>query len=205
MTTTVDSGRLPRSGGRGFFTRRAHQGGVVLIIALILMIVIGISSALAMRSALFGDLVSHNMRAQNLAFQAAEIALRWCENQVLAPPVGFNVLDLGDPTPAVNNEWQVEANWAAPNAVPGAVLGDVVDYETPPDCIVRRMTYNEAYGNVDFPPDALRPEDRGISPDFLFFFRVTARGYSPDYEVDGDGNPVSGAEVRLQSMLRGLL
>lgn len=183
----------------------ARQRGVVLIIALILMIVIGISSAVAMRSALFGDLVSHNMRAQNLAFQAAEIALRWCENQVQAPPAGFNILDLNDPTPAVNNEWQIESNWVAPNAVPAAVLGDTVDYETPPDCIVRRMTYNEAYGNAVVAPDAIRPEDRGVSPDYLFFFRVTARGYSPDYEVDGSGNPVSGAEVRLQSMLRGLL
>ena len=48
--------------------------GVVLIIALILLAVIGISSALALRMSLFGDIVSQNLRAQNLALQAAELA-----------------------------------------------------------------------------------------------------------------------------------
>ena len=192
---------------KGIGARR--QRGVVLLIALVLMIAIGISSALAMRTALFGDLVSHNMRTQNLAFQAAEIALRFCEDQVINNPfaAGFNIIDLGNPNPAVNNEWQLDANWAAAssNEVPDAWLGNTVDYETRPICMVRRMSYDEVVGAAALPADAPRPEDRGVSPDFLFFFRVTARGFSPDYEEDNNGNAISGSEVWLQSMLRGLL
>lgn len=194
---------------RSQLLHRAHQNGVVLVIALVLMIVIGISSALAMRTALFGDLVSHNMRSHNLAFQAAELALRFCEFQVINDPFNpaFRIIDLGNPSPAVNNEWQLAASWSAAtiNTAPAGWLGNTVNYQTPPICIVRRMTYDEVAGTTVLPPDAPRPEDRGVSPDFLYFFRITARGYSPDFERDGNGNPISGSEVWLQSMLRGLL
>lgn len=188
-------------------TTRRHERGVALVIALILLIVITIGSVVAMRSSLFTDMVSKNMRAQNLAMQSAEMALRYCEQQVAGNTAAINVFVLDDPT--VANEWQTMANWLPANgrvnAVPAAYLGTTIDYETPPQCIVRRLSYIEAYGSEALPADATKPEDRGMSPDYLFFFRVTARGFSPDFQRDASGNSISGAEVWLQSMVRGFL
>ncbi|WP_146076034.1 pilus assembly PilX family protein [Caldimonas caldifontis] len=165
---------------------RSQNRGVVLVVALILLVVIGVSSAVAIRSALFSDLVSHNMRAQNTAMQAAELALRWCEQQALAQPVppGFQV------QPVVNfdeaDRWNNAANWAVmANTVPAAVLGGEVNYVTPPQCIVER---------VEFPSlsDKPRPE---------LAYQVTARGFSPDFQRVG-GNSAAGSEVWLQSIIR---
>jgi len=166
--------------------KRSSNRGVVLVVALILLVVIGVSSAVAIRSALFSDLVSHNMRAQSTAMQAAELALRWCEQQAMAQPVpaGFQV------QPVVNfdeaNRWNDAANWAAmANTVPVGVLGGDVNYATPPQCIVER---------VEFPSlsDKPRPE---------LAFQVTARGFSPDFQRVG-GNSAAGSEVWLQSIVR---
>lgn len=57
------------------------QHGLVLVIALILMAVIGISSSAAIRLALTGNALSLGLKAGNEAMQKAEIALRWCEYQ----------------------------------------------------------------------------------------------------------------------------
>lgn len=186
--------------------------GAALVVALLLLLVITISATVAMRSALFGDMISQNMRSQSLALQAAEAALRFCEQQVsISAPI--NVLDLNNPNPPINNEWETAENWADSlivNAVPDAIVNTetpgapgAVNYRVLPDCIVRRMTFSEAY--TELPADALRPEDRGISSDYIFYFRITARGFSPDFRRDAEGNAVSGAQITLQSTLRGIL
>lgn len=61
--------------------RHHRQRGLVLVVALMLMAVIGISSTAAMRLALTGSTIALGLRAQNEATQAAEVALRWCEVQ----------------------------------------------------------------------------------------------------------------------------
>lgn len=58
-----------------------NQHGLVLVIALILMAVIGISSSAAIRLALTGNALSLGLKAGNEALQKAEIAMRWCELQ----------------------------------------------------------------------------------------------------------------------------
>jgi Tfp pilus assembly protein PilX len=62
-------------------SRAKPQRGLVLVIALILMAIIGISSSAAIRLALSSNAVSMGLRANNEAFQRADIALRWCELQ----------------------------------------------------------------------------------------------------------------------------
>lgn len=192
---------------RGPRHRLASARGVALVIALILLIVITISSMMIMRSSLFSDMVSKNMRSQNLAMQAAEIALRFCERQVADSTAGFRVFALNNS--AITDEWQLAANWTAAsnrvNTVPAAFIGATVNFPVAPECIVRRLSYEEAYDGAAVPRNAAKPEDRGVPPEYIFFFRITARGYSPDYERDANGNAVSGAEIWLQSTVRGTL
>ena len=69
---------MPRSFDAGFTSRSAQtlQTGVSLIIVLIMLVIIGLTSAAAMRNATSGEKVTNNIRLQNLAQQYAEAALR---------------------------------------------------------------------------------------------------------------------------------
>ncbi|MDP9140340.1 MAG: PilX N-terminal domain-containing pilus assembly protein [Pseudomonadota bacterium] len=204
MPTMNPSRGLVRRPFRGKVAAR----GIALLIALILLIVIGISSVAAMRTALFGELISQNLRAQNLAFQAAETALRYCEDEVANNPAVVTFW-LNDAT--ILSEWTDMDNWDTANGrvtpIPATILGGAtaVQYPIGPECIIRRLSFDEVYSAATLAPGAALPEDRGMSSEYLFFFRVTARGFSPDFERDDDGVPISGAEVWVQSTMRGVL
>jgi Tfp pilus assembly protein PilX len=180
---------------------------VVLVIALILVVVIGVSSAVAIRSSMFSDMVSHNMRTQNLAFQAAEAGLRFCEQRVMANNfAGLNVLTgTGHP----NAEWTAAAVWAASaNTAPADFLGADVNFATPPQCLIRMFDYDTVAatlpGRSAATLDPVANGDFGFTKDQYAFYRITARGFSPDYREAG-GVAVAGSQVVVQSMVRGLL
>lgn len=187
--------------------RRAHrpmpaaQRGVVLVIALILVVVIGVSSAVAIRTSLFGDIISQNMRAQNLAFQAAEIALRYCEEQALEPGApGVTVIPSG-----IGNEWTVESNWTnSANNVPAEFVGSDLNYPTAPQCLIRELTYEDAFGAMTKDPTKFSIIDANPElVEYMVFYRITARGFSPEFQRDGNGLPIAGAQASVQSMTRG--
>ena len=76
---------MPRLFDVRFTSRSAQalQTGVSLIIVLIMLVIIGLTSAAAMRNATSGEKVTNNIRLQNLAQQYAEAALRYCEAEML--------------------------------------------------------------------------------------------------------------------------
>ncbi|MDP3168920.1 MAG: hypothetical protein Q8M91_01130, partial [Polaromonas sp.] len=62
--------------------RRGRQGGISLIIVLIMLVVIGLTSAAAIRNATSDERVTNNVRMQSLAQQYADAALRYCEAEL---------------------------------------------------------------------------------------------------------------------------
>jgi Tfp pilus assembly protein PilX len=72
-----------RGGASARRARPATQRGVVLIIALVMLVVISLLTTLSIRSAVSTESVSGNVRTTELASQAAEIALRYCEDAVV--------------------------------------------------------------------------------------------------------------------------
>jgi type IV pilus assembly protein PilX len=185
---------------RSALPSRRGSRGVVLVVALILVAVIGISSAMAMRLSLFGDIVSKNMRAQNLALQSAELALRFCERQVALDPGAVPMVSgLGS-----DLEWQLPAQWQSALTVPEAALGTVAGYRTAPQCLVRLFSVDEFLAAWPPDPGTVSSDARGYSSDYVVLHRITARGFSPDFERDANGQPVAGAEVWLQSLVRGV-
>ncbi|HEX5686454.1 MAG TPA: hypothetical protein VFY73_20690 [Ideonella sp.] len=174
------------SSTRRFHARRHHrrdERGVALMVALVMLVIIGIASVSIMRGALSSDLIANNTRVQSLAMQAAQIAMRYCEDEVVKVRGG------GPPTiiiqPAGAHKWDEFANWkdsAIVNTVPDTYMkSDDSTFvpSTMPQCIVDSQTF----GSTEV-------------------FQITARGFSPDYSADGDGNTESGSVVWLQSMLR---
>src|SRR5262245_57025383 len=90
---------------------RRDSRGVVLVISLIILAVIAISSAVAIRTAMLGDLATNGMRIQTAALQAAETALRYCEDQALVPAPVIDIFEL--PAVDANNPtaWMDKKSW----------------------------------------------------------------------------------------------
>ncbi|MDM4770836.1 hypothetical protein QT386_11560 [Solimonas sp. SE-A11] len=172
---------------------------------MVLLVVMTVSSVVAMRGATASDMVSQNIRSQNLALQAAEIALRYCERQLMNSGT-LNVFSLNNG--AVRDEWRTASNWTDTtrvNTTPSSFLGSTVTYATAPQCIVRRLSYDEMYGSIDMDQITIRPEDRGVQPGSVFIFRITARGFSPDFQRNSSGKSISGSEAWVQSTIRTIL
>ena len=175
--------RLPNSS-------RRQSRGVVLAVSLILLAVIAITAAAAIKSVMSSDQIGANIRSSNLAYQAAEAALRWCESQVIVNS-GLVIIQ---PEAEVDAApvWRTVNNWTNNNvsvAVPLTVLTNTASntnrYTTQPRCIAE---------DVSLPPpgSSTIPEARIV--------RITARGFSPDYSRDNNGVG-TGGEVWLQSTL----
>ena len=184
-----------------------HQRGISLIIVLILMVVIGLTSAAAMRSATSGQRLTNNVRSENVAQQYAESALRFCETE----------LQRADPAPAATqarpnsllravipvrnmNVALTQGVWEDPVAWTGAAGVGVA---------ITRTTLNQAqYATAGLssylpakPPECLA-EVQSLGGGTPFNVTVvTARGFSSDYRADAAGNTIQGSVVWLQSIL----
>jgi len=179
--------RIARSFRRGPRT----QDGVVLIVTLLMLVVIGLTAAYAMRSAGSGEKVANNLRLEVVAQQYAEAALRYCESQVvLLPADRVGALRNLESTTAVlvtGAAWRNAATWFPANSavkMPSAKVGNSGNSTfTPsaqPECLVEKV--------------ALASGDEA--------WLVTARGFSPGYVADAaTGATVAGAVVWLQSTL----
>ncbi len=183
------------------FVPPARQRGVTLIIVLMMLVIIGITSAAAIRNATSGEKLTNNIRVQALAQQYAEAALRYCEAE-LAKPEAVRVATLAevnilqgnhDPMAgAVKNGllWQEAGSWTGAGGASGSktIL---------PESQVKST-------DSSFKPGKL-PEcvvERQRMPDANTAYVITARGFSPDYQSDAvSGETTGGSVVWLQSIV----
>lgn len=178
-------------------TGRSASQGISLIIVLIMLVIIGITSATAMRSATSEQRATNNLRAEATAQQYAEAALRYCEDQIRnVPDAGRNAkLKLAViPTTAFGTAplWDSAASWATGAGAASRVIltaAQIGDANTtaptfPPECMVEMQGLSAV--------DATRT-----------VAVVTARGFSTDYARDdaNGGVTTKGAVVWLQSIV----
>lgn len=172
---------------------RRRQRGVVLVMALILLVIVSLVGAMAIRSAISGEQVSKSFRASAAAARAAEMALRYCEDQVLrgSNAVIVNPLPVGGGGAEL---WRTRSNWLSATMairVPAAVVNSSetaarkLGANQLPRCMVEQYPLLSVAGSL--------PRQS---------FLVTTVGYSPDYSESATGVRQSGSEVWLQSMLR---
>ena len=72
-----------------------HQSGISLVVVLILLVAISILGVAVLRSSAMQERMSANQRDRSLAFQAAETAMRYAQENVL----GAGAWDTSIPTP----------------------------------------------------------------------------------------------------------
>jgi type II secretory pathway pseudopilin PulG len=161
---------------------RPRQRGVALIVALVVLVIIGFTSAAVMRGALNSDLVANNTRVQTLATQAAQVALAYCESQYGVPGSPLNILPAQTPM-----AWETYGNWSDNSKrtiVPiGYMQSNLSSFvpSTLPQCMVENSTTGP-----------------GGAPTVV----ITARGFSPDYHADEKtGKSDRGSVVWLQYIL----
>lgn len=185
-----------------------QQSGVVLIIALILLIVISLLAVTSLRNAGSSESVSSNVRTTELASQAAEIALRYCEAAAveIASSTGpytttfpaANILP--GVTPPAPANWQNVTAWDAATSsstMTFALALTLVNqsgmtmstYRRAPECMIEQMP-------------AVQTGSTTVTTTSSYV--ITARGFGPEVPAVASGSarirPV-GSEVWMQSSI----
>ena len=176
--------------------RRQHQRGVLLVIVLLMMMALSLLASVSIRGATSNEQIANQSRQKNLAQQAAEAALRYCEGQVqtnaLDGTKGFapQAAPVGAP---ITYTWQNMSNWDAISAGVNAFVatgnlktvtftangdaGAVVYFKRQPECMAQYLTVADTK-----------------------VFVTTARGFGPEMGAKDGAIPV-GTEVWLQSLV----
>ena len=170
------------------------QHGVVLIIALVMLVVISLLATLSMRNATSSESISGNVRTTQLATQAAEIALRYCEDEVVKVQNNGGADPLGIIQPYVDPPlWKdAAANWDVATSKAKIIPKDSVNqkdlgatFQRAPECMVERIPMVAVTGAIT--------ETKN--------YVVTARGFGPEVADDTARGRPTGSEVWMQSTI----
>ena len=161
---------LPRS--------RSQDKGVVLIVVMIMLVLIGFMSIAVMRGAMNSDQSSNNNRAQMQANEAAQLALRFCEDEIRR---GTMIVADAPADASTAMQWTVKDNWvgSTPKAVKVSTdalktIGNIASTLRQPECLAQHQ----------FTP-------AGTTAPVV----LTARGFSGDYVEDATTRTVTGGSV----------
>jgi type IV pilus assembly protein PilX len=167
-------------------SRRLKNSGVVLIVVMVMLVIIGFMSVAVMRGAMNSDQISNNNRAQIQASEAAQLALRFCEAEILRTSTFITIAasPVTAAKPSAPPVWKSKDVWTS--TTPGSAVeipADALKISGMPDILKRPQCLAE-YASAT-PP----------SPIVL-----TARGFSADYSEDSNTKKItSGSVVWLQS------
>lgn len=189
--------------------RRTSQRGVLLIVVLIMLMVLSILASVSIRGASSSEQVANQGRLTNLGQQAAEAALRFCEEQVQ-----LNVIDGTQGfTPAaapvgagVKYYWEAGAG---PAGQPSMSNWDEIDVAKNPFVgtgILKTLTPAQFKASGDTATITYFQRMPQCMSQYLTTgdnktFVTTARGFGPEVIDTKDGTTPQGAEVWLQSVL----
>ncbi|WP_051236181.1 pilus assembly PilX family protein [Ottowia thiooxydans] len=182
------------------------EKGVVLVITLILIVVLSLLGTFAIRNANQTERVVNGVRTSQVAQEAAETALRFCEQIVHFSDAGKDYTEYGTTNlkekviltnitseQDTNAEWRTASNWIGNNVI------DV------PDAYVNK--YKNASVDPDASPLAIAPKCliqriRSSSTPPLVGYLITARGFANNANYDtSTGKTTNGAEAWMQSIL----
>lgn len=135
-----------------------NQSGMVLITGLIFLLLMTILGMTSVQTTTLDERMASNLNDRNRAFQAAEIALRQAENQIMTIASPFNLS-----TTTVAPDPNDDDGWTDEIAVDEDNENDMIDPVTVPDVVAQPVYVIQCF-NADDPAC-------GISR-----YRVTARG-----------------------------
>lgn len=175
------------------------QRGVVLIVVLIMLMVLSILASVSIRGASSTEQVANQSRLKALGQQAAEAALRYCEEQVqlnaLDGTKGF-VPEAAPVGAGVKYSWETMANW---DAIDGAVTPWILTGNLKTLTAAQFKASGDAGAVTYFkrPPECM---SQYLATGDTKVFVTTARGFGPEVGAK-DGNVPKGSEIWLQSVV----
>lgn len=193
---------------------RPMQQGVVLVISLVILVIISLLSAASLRSVNTTEITAGNVRKTEVANQAAEFVLRWCEDQV----VKFKNNDGdADDASAADGDVDGDATTLTINDYSNPPLWDALDPQT---MVLKNWDGTGTAGKVNLltadllnqpglkyatykrMPECLVEPAENALPAAARMFKITARGFGPEVSaVDNNRTRPNGAEAWLQSTI----
>ena len=184
-----------------------HQQGVVLIITMIMLVLISVASASAIRGSTSSEAVTNSSRTQQLAMQSAETALIFCETQTKTYLQGLIAASLPSSTTTTPSQPFSIANAPLPNGsyiytYQWQGVANVWDSTTSTSVVVLPLTLVNASTTNIFTAYQRSPECvvEMYEPGNNSRAVVTARGFGPEV-VSARGKP-NGSEVWLQTVVQ---
>jgi len=173
---------------------RRRQSGISLIIVLIMVVVIGLTSAAAIRNATSDERVTNNVRMQNLAQQYADAALRYCESELSKADVQrvptLQEANLVSTAFGAAPAWDRTDTWLGGGGAAASLTNLPVLQIKSANSSFRPTTLPQCVAEKQF------LEDTKIA------YVITARGFSPDYTANaGTGATTGGSVVWVQTTL----
>lgn len=170
------------------------QHGVVLVIALILLVLISLLAVSSLRNAGSSESVAGNVRTAELATQAADIALRYCESKAL------EMATAGVTPDSTPDQWKTPATWDTPDTgKPWKVSASPSAFVLPATLVNQPgMTYD----TYKRPPECMVERLPAVTTGTSTFYIITARGFGPEVAAaDAARSRPTGSEVWLQSSI----
>lgn len=148
------------------------QRGAVLIVSLVFMLILTVVCAASMQSATLQERMAGNAKDVNMAFQAAEAALREAEQLLSAVSLatfnGSNGLYLSCANPSDTKPACAEPAWSDPTSSGWFALNNAVpNVSKQPEYIIEELSVSD--------PNAPLVSDQPVQS--ISFYRVTARGF----------------------------
>ncbi len=182
---------------------RKNQKGAVLAISLIILLLMTIIGVSAMRSTTLQEKMAGNLRDYNVAFQAAEAALRDAEKYLFATST------LPDFTSACLNGFCSPAaasgtpRWQMKNASNVSYWNDTAkirSYGTDTSATNLPQVSNQPRYMLE--EIVVSPLDVGSSDPPTTRYRITAQGYGAAATTESDGTTTPHARIMLQTIIQ---
>jgi len=161
----------------------ARQNGVVLPLALVMLVMVTLIAVVALRGVTTEERISANLRSSSVAFEQSELALRYCEQMVLAGGAPLNSARI-DSTTTTGLAWRDPNSWLATFAQlqkpPAAQYLDPQRPVSQPACLIEAVR-----APLDVTVASTRVDNSA--------YTVTARGF---------GDNLAGFRTTVQTQLR---
>ncbi|WPG37637.1 PilX N-terminal domain-containing pilus assembly protein [Variovorax sp. EBFNA2] len=203
MSTTPSIHRCPRMhSGR---TRFRQERGAVLVITLILIVILSLLGTFAIRNATQSERSINGIRLTEVAREAAETALRFCEQVAIFDGDGkdyteYSTTGLRGKIIATTieseldtaAEWRKSASWTGNNVI-----------KLPADYYNKKPSGSDIdSAQLNIEPRCLIQKIESTSTPKLTGYLITARGFANNAKFDdATGKSTRGAESWMQSVL----
>ncbi|WP_257884915.1 PilX N-terminal domain-containing pilus assembly protein [Variovorax sp. RO1] len=182
-----------------------HERGVVLVVTLILLVILSLVGTFAIRNATQSERRINGIRSAEVAREAAETALRFCEQVAMFDGDGKDYTEYASTgmrariiATTIGSEFDKDAAWRESSSWVGN--GVIL---VPKDYLSKKPTGTEVDAvQMEIQPRCLVQKIATTSTPQLTGYLITARGFANNARFeDATGKATQGAEAWLQSVL----